>query len=71
MNLETWLKQQPSRMEGYRILATAMGCRWQTVQKWTSYQRIPAERVFAVEKATGISRHVLRPDIYPEEREAA
>lgn len=27
----------------------------------------PAESVIAVEAATGISRHALRPDIYPTE----
>ena len=25
----------------------------------------PAERVLAIEAATGVSRHELRPDIYP------
>jgi DNA-binding transcriptional regulator YdaS (Cro superfamily) len=28
---------------------------------------LPAEHVLAVEAATGISRHDLRPDIYPRE----
>jgi DNA-binding transcriptional regulator YdaS (Cro superfamily) len=28
-------------------------------------RRIPAERVLDVEKATGIPRHDLRPDLYP------
>jgi DNA-binding transcriptional regulator YdaS (Cro superfamily) len=32
------------------------------VAKWS---RVPAERVLAVESVTGISRHDLRPDIYP------
>lgn len=30
-----------------------------------SGKRLPAEHVLAVEAATGVSRHLLRPDIYP------
>jgi DNA-binding transcriptional regulator YdaS (Cro superfamily) len=30
-------------------------------------RRLPAEHVLAVEAATGVSRHDLRPDIYPRE----
>ncbi len=33
-------------------------CKWQT-------RGIPAERVLDVERATGIPRHELRPDLYP------
>ena len=28
-------------------------------------KKIPAEHVIAIEKATGVSRSALRPDIYP------
>ncbi|WP_370171254.1 transcriptional regulator [Sphingobium abikonense] len=36
------------------------------VWKWLqSGKRLPAEHVLAVEAATGVSRHMLRPDIYP------
>ena len=31
------------------------------ILKW---QRVPAERVLAVERVTGIPREVLRPDLY-------
>ncbi len=41
------------------------------VCKWIRKGRIPAERVLAVEAATGISRHELRPDIYPIENDQA
>lgn len=30
---------------------------------------LPPQHVIKVEEATGISRHVLRPDIYPAESE--
>jgi len=48
-------------------LARRIGVRQGYVWKWLRSGRIPAERVIAVEAATGISRHELRPDIYPVE----
>lgn len=35
-----------------------------TVTQWAR-RRLPAERVLAVEAASGVSRHELRPDLYP------
>jgi len=37
------------------------------VSYWKRTGRLPAEYVLSVEAATGISRHELRPDLYPEE----
>lgn len=34
----------------------------QAVSQW---KRVPAERVLEVERVTGVSRHDLRPDLYP------
>lgn len=45
-----------------------IGKRQSTVAEWLKAGRIPAEQVLDVEQATGISRHELRPDIYPDER---
>ena len=37
-----------------------------TVWKWLqTSKRLPPEHVLAVEAETGVSRHILRPDIYP------
>jgi DNA-binding transcriptional regulator YdaS (Cro superfamily) len=47
---------------GMRALARAIGVSYQAIQSWKT--RIPAERVLAVEQATGISRELLRPDLY-------
>jgi DNA-binding transcriptional regulator YdaS (Cro superfamily) len=47
---------------GYRALARALKLSHVTVYRW---HRIPAERVIAVEKITGLARELLRPDIYP------
>jgi DNA-binding transcriptional regulator YdaS (Cro superfamily) len=36
------------------------------VWKWLQSERsLPAEHVLAMEAATGVHRHLLRPDIYP------
>ena len=36
-----------------------------TPQAISQWKQVPAERVIEVERATGVSRHRLRPDIYP------
>lgn len=33
------------------------------IANWKARGRVPVERVIDVEKATGISRHLLRPDL--------
>jgi len=53
--------------EGLRPLASRLGVSYQAVQRWFVRGRVPAERVLAIEAATGVSRHELRPDIYPVE----
>jgi len=52
---------------GTQALAEKVGVRYQAVQKWVRFKRVPAERVLAIESVTGISRHDLRPDIYPRD----
>ena len=49
-------------------LAKICGVGQPAVWKWMqSSKRVPAEYVLRIEAATGISRHYLRPDIYPVE----
>ncbi|MEA3390050.1 MAG: YdaS family helix-turn-helix protein [Pseudomonadota bacterium] len=44
------------------------GVSQQAVWKWVSRMKpLPPEHVLTVEEATGVSRHDLRPDIYPRE----
>jgi DNA-binding transcriptional regulator YdaS (Cro superfamily) len=52
---------------GVQQLAKLCKVTYQAVQKWQSSGRPPAERVLEVERLTGVSRHDLRPDIYPRE----
>jgi TorA maturation chaperone TorD len=48
-------------------LARALGISQPSVSNW---QRIPAERVLAVESLTGVPRSTLRPDLYPADEPA-
>ncbi|MDF0489186.1 YdaS family helix-turn-helix protein [Sphingomonas sp. H39-1-10] len=47
--------------------ARLIGRAQQTVYDWLSNDKpLPAEHVLNVEARTGISRHELRPDLYPQ-----
>jgi DNA-binding transcriptional regulator YdaS (Cro superfamily) len=46
---------------GLGKLAAALGIRHQAFYSW---RKVPAERVLSFERATGIPRHVIRPDLY-------
>jgi DNA-binding transcriptional regulator YdaS (Cro superfamily) len=70
----TGLQLALSAIEGNQSeLARICGVAQPTVWGWINKGRgvLPAEYVLAVEKATGVSRHDLRPDLYPREDEAA
>ena len=53
-----------SQSGGVTRLAAVLGIKQPSVSQWN---RVPAERCLAVEKISGVSRHLLRPDIYPYE----
>ena len=48
---------------GVTELARRVGISQPSVSNW---DKVPAERVLSVEAATGVSRKVLRPDLYSE-----
>ena len=48
---------------GVSELARKLGISQPSISNWT---RVPAERVISVEGLTGVSRVVLRPDLYSE-----
>lgn len=56
-----------------RALADAIETTPQLVKYWAtrSNKGAAAEYVLRIEATTGISRHLLRPDIYPRETAAA
>lgn len=47
---------------GVTSLAQKLGIKHNAFYVW---KRVPAERVLKIEHITGISRHDLRPDLYP------
>lgn len=60
---EAGLERAIEAIGGVGALARALGVSQPAVSTW---RRIPAERVIAVETATGVARTALRPDLYPE-----
>lgn len=59
---EKGLEQAIRAAGGVGALSRALGLTQPSVSNW---RRVPAERVLAVETATGVLRFALRPDLYP------
>ncbi|MEX2451257.1 MAG: Cro/CI family transcriptional regulator [Rhodospirillales bacterium] len=59
------LESAAHRVGGIGNLADGLGITRQALYQWT---RVPAERVIDIERLTGVSRHELRPDLYPAEQ---
>lgn len=55
---------------GEMRLAELIGKTRSHVSTWKLRGMIPAEMAIPIERATGVSRHVLRPDLYPIEEAA-
>lgn len=51
---------------GQTALARKLRVTQPCIAQWVRRKRIPPERVLEVERETGVSRHDLRPDIYPD-----
>ncbi|NEI52677.1 hypothetical protein GR217_34225 [Rhizobium leguminosarum] len=56
------------RAGGAKVIAAHLGIKRQAVAQWLI---VPPNRVVKVEQLSGISRKVLRPDIFGDEDEAA
>lgn len=50
---------------GQTQAAKKLGVTQQAVQYWVRMGRVPALRTLALEKASGVPRTKLRPDLYP------
>ena len=61
-NEDKALRKAIDRAGGKRALARELGIAHQAVSKW---QKVPVLRVLEIERLTGVSRHDLRPDVYP------
>ena len=65
------LQRAISQAGGVTKFSAALGVPYQLVQGWRDGSRrfaTPAEYVLRVEAVSGVSRHDLRPDIYPLEQ---
>lgn len=65
------LKKAIEKAGGQTALAEAIGKTQGHVSNWLRRDKVPPEMVLPIEGATGISRHDLRPDLYPREHEVA
>ncbi len=59
-SLQTYLDEERGRAVK---LAKTLGVSPGAISQW---DRVPAERVIDVERATGIPRHALRPDLFDQ-----
>jgi len=57
------LEEAIGKAGGPQVLARLIGVSPAAISVW---KRVPVNRVFDVERVTGVSRHVLRPDFWPE-----
>ena len=68
MSPEAAISEAVRRMGGQNAAARRLGISQTSVWRWVSKgQTVPGEHVLDIEAATGISRHDLRPDLYPRE----
>ena len=65
--------REAARLAGSQLaLVQACGLTTQgAFQRWLRTGRVPAEHVLTIERSFGVSRHRLRPDLYPPEMDAA
>lgn len=63
---ETAIQKAAAAAGGQSALARSLKVTPQAVQKMCASGRVPAERVLAIERLTGVLRTELRPDLYPE-----
>lgn len=58
---------------GQKPLADRIGTTQSMVWYWLTRSKkgVPGEFVLRIERETGVSRHVLRPDLYPAQEQVA
>jgi DNA-binding transcriptional regulator YdaS (Cro superfamily) len=78
MYISAFMNAYPTRYEALKAvracfntdaeMAAALHVTQPTVWRWLNQSKqLPPQHVLAAEAATGVSRHLLRPDIYPVE----
>lgn len=68
---ETAIQKAATAAGGQSALARSLKVTPQAVQKMCASGRVPAERVLAIERLTGVLRNELRPDLYPSASDGA
>jgi post-segregation antitoxin (ccd killing protein) len=63
------IDQAIAAVGGVARLGDILGVAHTSVVRWRQSGHVPAERVLALEAATGVPRHRLRPDLYPARSE--
>lgn len=63
--METPISKAVTAAGSQSALARAVNVTPQAVQQWVESGRVSHKKVLDVEKATGVSRAELRPDLYP------
>ncbi len=66
MSDKSALERAVENVGGQAKFARLLGVTAQAVSQW---DEVPPLRVLAVESVSGVSRHDLRPDLYPRELE--
>lgn len=61
------LRNAIATLGGQVKLADAIQTSQQNVSNWLRTGKVAPDKVILIEKVTGVSRHELRPDIYPPE----
>lgn len=61
----TPIRQGIKNVGNQRKVAEAMGVTAPAVNKWVRKNKVPAERVIAFSKLTGVPRWCVAPDLYP------
>ena len=69
--MKSALKTAIERAGGQVQLGQAIGVSQQRISYWLRKHMVPAEYCLPIEAATGVSRHDLRPDLWPAPQEAA
>ncbi|WP_277054624.1 transcriptional regulator [Pseudoalteromonas marina] len=67
MTTQPALQKAIATLGGQVKLADAIQTSQQNVSNWLRTGKVAPDKVILIEKVTGVSRHELRPDIYPPE----
>ena len=70
MSIHPALQKAISTMGGQVKLAEAIDTSQQNISNWLRTGKVAPNKVIKIEKVTGVSRHELRPDIYPPDQVA-